>query len=97
MKRYFPERNKHSSVRLLSEGLPQHISEYIVPLMHYWEDKLEQPIDRSRLNIDEVISYFLSLVNVKVSSTCMNFLIRIFYYVREGLKIEHRRNLYCEN
>ena len=27
----------------------------------------------------------------------MNFLIRFFYYFREGLKIEHRRNLFCEN
>lgn len=36
-------------------------------------------------------------MNVRVSSTCMNFLIRFFYYFREGLKIEHRRNLFCEN
>ena len=51
----------------------------------------------TRTSIDHVSSLFLTLLNPRVSSSCMNFLIRVFYYMREGLKIEHRRNLYCEN
>jgi hypothetical protein len=96
MKRYFPERNRGCSIKLICEDLPPENYEYIEPILRAACDRKYTDADRPLLSINQIFGIFLMLMNTRVSSSCINFLLRLFFYLHLGLKMETKIEDYSE-